>query len=606
MRYLIPALMLSVAFAAFGQRIAVLSDVHVSPGNEAEAQLRLAVEEINRGTFDAVVMDGDLTNEGSDAELVNVKSILDGIKAPLFVIPGNHENNWSQSAGTTFTRLWGDDRFVADLDSLVIVGINCGPYMKMGDGHIKQEDLHWLDKTLAEKATAGKRVLSFNHYPLNRDIDNIADYTTVLERYPVIGHVNGHYHSWDCYMGGDINAVSVRALKMKDDYGYAILDIDRDWVHVYDKPLGSRARAKYAIPAKTAHRVTKAVRDTAPIPEGWTISKVWADSASIFTRPAVDASRIYFGTSTGDVRALDHTTGLQAFSIPTGAPVFSQPVVLPRRQVAFPVHNGILIVKENGKSAHLLDGAVPYVADGIATDKYWIQGGYKRLDRRDPRSGRIVWSFDSISNYCQGAPVVAGNDVIFGAWGTYLRCVDLRTGKLRWTWNNGKTANMLGPGNVVPVVTDSIVLIVAPDRFMTAIDRRDGSTLWRNNSHRFRESLGSATMPIDSTNETRTIAYAKTMDGQLVAVDANASEYKELWVTDLGIGYDHAPCPILVSDGIVYAGSRRGVICAANASTGTLLWTFEAGTSEVNGLTVAPDGSVFATLIEGSVWRIKH
>ena len=158
MKSLISVFFLTVAVAAFGQHIAVLSDVHVSPGNEAEKQLRIAVDEINRGTFDFVVMDGDLTNEGSDAELANVKSILDGIKAPLYVLPGNHENNWSQSAGTTFPRLWGDDRFVADFDSLLIVGINCGPYMKMGDGHIKQEDLHWLDATLAQKATPGKQI----------------------------------------------------------------------------------------------------------------------------------------------------------------------------------------------------------------------------------------------------------------------------------------------------------------------------------------------------------------------------------------------------------------------------------------------------------------
>ena len=70
MKSLISVFFLTVAVAAFGQHIAVLSDVHVSPGNEAEKQLRIAVDEINRGTFDFVVMDGDLTNEGSDAAIM--------------------------------------------------------------------------------------------------------------------------------------------------------------------------------------------------------------------------------------------------------------------------------------------------------------------------------------------------------------------------------------------------------------------------------------------------------------------------------------------------------------------------------------------------------
>ena len=177
---------------AWGERIAVLSDVHVTPGNANDSKLREAVAEINNGNFDFVVLDGDLTNEGSDEQLANVKSIMDGIKAPLFVLPGNHENNWSQSATKTFVDLWGNDRFFAEFDSLIIVGINCGPFMKMGDGHIKQEDLHWLRSTLSQ-ATPGKRILNFNHYPiLPDDLDNWGDYLEVLEEFPVVAHINGH------------------------------------------------------------------------------------------------------------------------------------------------------------------------------------------------------------------------------------------------------------------------------------------------------------------------------------------------------------------------------------------------------------------------------
>ena len=92
------AMLLAVVLAGAAQRIALLADIHVTPGNTNEEKLRAAVAEINRGHYDAVVVNSDLTNEGSDEQLANVKAILDGIKAPLFVLPGNHENNWSQSA----------------------------------------------------------------------------------------------------------------------------------------------------------------------------------------------------------------------------------------------------------------------------------------------------------------------------------------------------------------------------------------------------------------------------------------------------------------------------------------------------------------------------
>ena len=198
--FLTSLIVLFSIFSVSATRIIVFADLHVLPGNECEKNMRIAVDEINNTDADMVVINGDLTNEGSDEELANVKSILDQINKPLYVLPGNHETTWSQSATKTIFDLWRNDRFVTEMDDLVIVGIACGPYMKMGDGHIKQEDLHWLDKTLAEHCTAGKRVVSFNHYPLMKDLDNYDDYIRVLRKYPVIAHVNGHYHKYHKYV----------------------------------------------------------------------------------------------------------------------------------------------------------------------------------------------------------------------------------------------------------------------------------------------------------------------------------------------------------------------------------------------------------------------
>ena len=593
---------IATAFVANSQRIAVLSDVHVTPGNMCDSMLRVAVAEINKNDFDLVIVDGDLSNEGSDEQLYNVKSILDAVRHPIFVLPGNHENNWSQSATKTFVDIWGNDRFVTEVDSLVIVGINCGPFMKMGDGHIKQEDLHWLKSTLDERVTPGKRVLSFNHYPLQEDLDNWQDYVRVLEQYPVIGHINGHYHSWKKYKGGDIDAAMVRALDMRDGtYGYTILDITPEWIHVYNKNVGeSKPQPKFAWAARTSLKPLKGAEKAEwTSPEGYEVTKVWADSASIFTRLGFDADNVYFGNSLGAARAVGKKDSQLKWSVETGASLFSRPSVLLSGRVAIPYSDGIMIVNPaNGKLVKTYKSAEgPYVADGLVTDKAYIQGAYKRLERRNPKNGALVWSYDSIFNYCQAAPVVDGDDVIFGAWDTNLRCLSLKNGKLKWVWNNGKTANMLGPGNVVPVVTDDKVIVVAPDRYMTAVDRRTGRQLWRDNSHRYRESLGHS--------EDLTRVYAKTMDGELVAVDATTPDFKEIFTVDMGLGYEHAPTVIAERDGVVYAGSRRGIVTAVDPVAKKVIWSLPLGVSEINGIDVDPTtGDIYVSLIEGTIFRI--
>ncbi len=610
-KYLLAALLVAAAFVCHGQRIALLSDIHVTPGNANEERLRQAVAEINAQSFDAVVVNGDLTNEGSDEQLRNVKSILDSIGHPLYVLPGNHENNWSQSATKTFADLWGNDRFIARVDSLVIVGINCGPYMKMGDGHIKQEDLHWLRAVLTDSVRPGDRVLSFNHYPLLDDLDNCADYMSVLADFPVIGHINGHYHSWRQYSaGGDesgstLPAVMTRALDMRHgDYGYSIVEVEPQWVHVYNKQLGQPAQPKYAFAAYTRHKpARRQQRPQIVVPQGFNVVKVWTDSASVFTRLGFDAGHVYFGNSLGQARAVNKSDGTMAWSVTTGASLFSRPVSLGNGRVAFPAHDGIYIL--DAADGHLRkkqpSAQGPYVADGVLTSdgRAYIQGGYGRIERRRPSDGRTVWVYDSIFNYCQAAPAIAGSDIVFGAWDTNLRNVDLNTGRLKWVWNNGKSANMLGPGNVVPVISGGRVYIVAPDRYMTAIDRNNGTTLWRDNSHRYRESLG---VSADGTR-----VYAKTMDGELVAVDATVPHFSELWTVDMGLGYEHAPCLIVEHDGIVYAGSRRGVLTMVNPQTQTVLASLPLGVSEINGIDIDPtDGSVYVSLIEGTIFRIER
>ncbi len=598
------AIVLFIATGAVARRVAVFSDIHVTPGNGCETALRQAVAEINAEPYDMVMLIGDLTNEGSDTELRNVKAILDSIRHPLYVIPGNHETTWSQSATATFPALWGNDRFVAELDSLVIVGISCGPYMKMGDGHIKTEDLAWLRSTLQQRVTSGKKVLSVNHYPLNSDLDNFFEYAALLSEFPVVAHINGHYHSWiNSTAGkneGTLPVAMVRALDMRDGtYGYTVLDIDPEWLHIYNKPVGRPAEPRFAYPMRTDYKPIKYTKAQWSSPEGFDVTQVWADKGSVFGRVSVDADNIYLGNSLGFVKAIDKRTGAERWSRQTGASVFARPVVLGNGTVAFPNSKSIVIYDtKKGNERVIAASEAPYVADGLLTAQGWLQGGYKRMELRSPRDGRTVWVYDSLFNYCQAEPAVEGNDAIFGAWDTNLRCLDLRTGRLRWVWNNGKPNNLFSPGNVVPVISGDKVIVVAPDRYMTAIDRATGRTLWRDKSHKYRESLGHS--------EDGNTVYAKTMDGELVAVDATSPTFCELWTLDMGLGYEHAPCIVLEKDGVVYAGSRRGLVTAVDPVARRVLWQLPLGTSEVNGFDIDPtNGDVYVSLVEGTVFRIN-
>ena len=601
MTFLVAVVVLSLAVQGGVVRLAILSDIHVTPGNANEGKLREAVAEINATDVDAVMLTGDLTNEGSDEQLSNVKGIMDGIIHPLYVIPGNHENNWSQSACKTFNDLGGSDRFVFTVDNLVVVGMNCGPFMKMGDGHIKQEDLLWLDSTLTVMVKPGMKVLSVNHYPILDDLDNYRAYVDILKKYPVITHQCGHYHSWRLYETDGINGLMVRALDMGgNNYGYTLMtiDLDRNWIYVYNKVLGKNPEQMYAYHINLDYYTPPLKQERFEIPAGFEVKRVVADNASIFTRVGVDKQNIYFGNSLGYCKAVDKMSGALRWQYKTDAMLFSRPAVSDK-YVVLPTSDKRLIWldKKSGKVKWQYDADGPYVADGVMSGGILYQGGFKTFQAWDVKRHRLLWQYNDINNYCQAAPVVDGGDVIFGAWDTYLRCLDRRTGTLRWQWNNGKNVNLYSPGNVVPVVTPERVVVVAPDRFSTGIDRRTGQQLWREkNENKVRESLGHST---DGK-----VAYAKTMDGTLVAM-STGDMYQLLWTVDLGFGYEHAPCIVLEHAGYIYCGSRRGMLAVVNAVTHELEFTYQLGTSEVNGFEVDDRGDIYCSLIEGTIWRIS-
>ena len=601
--FLTAAIVLSLAMQGGVVKLAILSDVHVTPGNANEGKLREAVAEINAADVDAVMLTGDLTNEGSDEQLSNIKGILDGITHPFYIIPGNHENNWSQSACKTFNDLWGSDRFVFTVDNLVVVGMNCGPFMKMGDGHIKQEDLLWLDSTLTAMVKPGMMVLSVNHYPILDDLDNYRAYVNILKKYPVITHQCGHYHRWRLYETDGINGVMVRALDMGGgNYGYTLMniDLDRQWIYIYNKEIGKNPEQMYAYHINLDYYSPQLQREDYSVPAGFDIKRVVADNASIFTRVGIDGKNLYFGNSLGYCKAVDKKTGALRWQYKTDAMLFSRPAVS-NKYIVLPTSDKRLVWldKKSGKAKWQYEASGPYVADGVVKDGILYQGGFMTFQAWDLKRHRLLWQYNDINNYCQAAPVVDGNDVVFGAWDTYLRSLNRRTGALNWQWNNGKSVNLYSPGNVVPVVSPDRVVIVAPDRVTTAIDRKSGKELWREkNDNKVRESLGHS-----ADGE---VAYAKTMDGTLVAM-STGDHYQMLWQVDLGFGYEHAPCIVLEHNGYIYCGSRRGMLAVVNASTHQLEFTYQMGSSEVNGFEVDPStGDIYCSLIEGTIYRITH
>lgn len=603
-RLLMVFVLMTSLFVQAQTKFALLTDLHVTPGNANERALNRIVDEINASDIPFVIVTGDLTNQGSNAELANVKQILNRFRMPCYVIPGNHETTWSQSAVREYYRLFGADRFFFKRGNLLFVGYNTGPYMKMGDGHVKHEDVLWLDSILTKNAVKGTRLFAFAHYPLvEDDMGNAREVVSGLKKHDAVVSFCGHGHAYQEMAFGNLKGIMVRSTFLGQDTlspGYSTVQLTSDSVIVKEKKLGEREcrRFAFSMDASSKMELEKPPVLIQKLPKGTSVSLVCQDKASVFTGIAIDKSSLYFGNSLGDVKSVSKSTGKVLWSHATGYSLYSTPVCT-KGKVMVPATDGAVYCFSSGSGYVLwkLQTDHPFVADGILADGKLYQGGYKAFYCIDAQTGSVDWKFAGIDNYCQAHPAVADGKIIFGAWDTHLYCLNRQTGMLVWKWDNGKALDFYSPANCVPVVHDGSVIIVAPDRFMTALDLMNGKLLWRSNAYQVRESQGVST---DGK-----IVYAKLMNGHLIAVSADSISYAPLWDIDAGLGYEHAPCPVLENDGVVYLGSRNGTVVAVDADTHRVLWRYKCGNSEINQFSVDADGSIYFSIVEGKIYRIR-
>ena len=207
--------------------IAQISDLHFLPKGtlafgrvDVAGCLERAIDHLNalRPRPDAVLITGDLTNDGDAAVWAELMAMLGRLEAPVYPIPGNHDDRELMRAACARLRLFpqeGPLRFVADLGPLRLIGLDS---LVPGDpaGRLGPEQLAWLDAAL--KASAAPTLVALHHPPFRTGIDHMdammledgAALAEVIGRHPQVARVLcGHVHrSVQCRFAGTLGLIA--------------------------------------------------------------------------------------------------------------------------------------------------------------------------------------------------------------------------------------------------------------------------------------------------------------------------------------------------------------------------------------------------------------
>lgn len=581
-------------------RIALLTDIHVGTNSPtAWDALQRSIADINASDIDLVLISGDITENGDGVTMARIQRYFEELRCPYSVTSGNHETTWSPSGLKDFYRVFGDDKFAFVKDDFFFVGFNTGPLLRMSDGHVAPQDITWLRTQLETHKSLPTIVIT--HYPLREgDVDNWFEVTDLLRQYNVQVIIGGHYHRNLVYDADGIPNILGRSnLPDKQGYnGYTILTLS-DSIHFYEKLCDSVPRQWYSLPITEKHygvpdstlRPSYTSNDTC-------VHIVWQQQiGGIYSTPTYENGRLFVGDATGTFYGMDVLDGTKLWDVEVGGKIFSTPCVQDGEVVFGSTNDTIYCLRTTDGSLLWKYGTRGAVMGCpiVYNNRVYIASSDSVMRALSLQDGTLLWTYDSLQNYTTGRPVVSDGRLLFGAWDCYFYALDITDGHLLWKWSNGSSNSKFSPAAVWPVVRGNKVFLTAPDRFFTCLDIRTGKELWRSNRYKVRETVGI------STDGKR--IYSKCMQDTVVAIDSRI--YKTIWVSHVGFGYEHAPCMPVEKEGVLYVGTKNGVLYGLDAYKGKVLWQYKLCNSLLNTPLLLDDGCV-VTSSTGTITLLRY
>ncbi|MCF4100605.1 PQQ-binding-like beta-propeller repeat protein [Gillisia sp. M10.2A] len=583
-------------------KFAFVSDTHIGTETAAEDLERTVVDINNQNDIEFVVLTGDITEMGTDIELAEAKKLLDKLDAPYYIVPGNHDTGWSESGGVSFIKEFGYDKFVFEHKGYKFIGCASGPYVRMSDGHIPRDAVVWLDEVL-NQTPKDQPIVFVNHYPLDNSLDNWYEVIDRLKEYNTQFAICGHGHRNKAMDFEGIPATMSRSnLRAKDTIGgYNIVEVTpkiasfkeripgKETLPVWRSiDLGNRTFSKNI----DFERPTYAVNDSFP-----EVKKIWSyhSNANVISTPANTKDLVIFGNSTGLIEALSIKTSEKVWNYKTEGGIFSSPSIYKNTVIlgsgdgyiyCLNSTDGSLVWKTKTEKSVL---GSPLINNGII----YIGGSDGKFRALDANTGKEIWNFSELNGPVVSTPLIHNGKVIFGAWDKNLYALYLEDGSLAWKWSNGSANRMFSPAMVIPVAFDDVIYIVAPDRYISAINATSGETLWRSNEATVRESIG--------ISEDNSLIYGKTMNDEIVAFKTGKNKAELAWRKDFGFGYEHVPSMLIEKGKSLYFGTKNGVVYSIDPTTQTHNWSYKIDNSMVNTVNVLDEHQLVAATMDGKI-----
>lgn len=196
--------------------LAQLSDLHICDeweGVDPVAQVERVVEAIRAlpNPLDAVLVSGDLADDGSLESYARARELLERLDAPIYVLPGNHDDRGRLREAFGLPGA-GDEpvNYTAEVGQLRLVVFDSNVPGRDA-GEYSQERLRWLDETLREQPEA-PTLLALHHPPLPTGVPEWDPINLTAADRGALGEVVARHSQLRIIVGGHLHRTVAGAI----------------------------------------------------------------------------------------------------------------------------------------------------------------------------------------------------------------------------------------------------------------------------------------------------------------------------------------------------------------------------------------------------------
>lgn len=570
-----------------------------------DTALAAVVNDINKNDeLQFVVVSGNLTERGSDSQLDSVKILLDRLRIRYYVIPGEKDMRWSESAGHKFNSLFKGGHFYLNFDSTSFIGLNSAMLWRGGGGHLSPEETAWLSDTL-KYAQSEDEAFIFPGYPFNEKLDNWFEAANPLTGYNFVLLFAGGPAPRVNKDAGGIKTIYARPMQGKDGWDYNIIINKADSVSVITVKNGTAKIAEDFAKAnsQTSDQNPEQFKDFSDIVDkDFPVLKshiLWQSDqgSTTITNLYTTADRIINTSLEGIITCFD-ITGKKLWEYDSGENIVSTPVSDGKLLIAATLQGDLISLDINtGKVIQIIGIGEPLTSGLVTTDLVYngspttgvivaTSGG--KLFCYDIYSFELIWENDSAQGLIRATPLVFKHRIFFGSQDGFLYSVDARTGALYWKWTDGNDF-YTAPSAGTPVTDGSYIYISAPDKNVYKIDMLLGVTRWKQDYNAWES--------INITADKKYLIIKSISDKIYFARTSNGKRYKLL---KMDYGFDLNPGqPIEWKDNFIF-GSEKGKVYLVDKE---FRWKplFFAGNARLNLIRHVRDNIFAASNIDGKI-----